>query len=152
MDPVYRGKRLPSVFSTTDEAYHKALKAPVAQIFSMTSMRNFEPHADRCTDIFLKAMRDLQGQPVDFAVWLHWYAYDVIGEITFQRRFGFMEQRRDVDHMIKGIDAALKYAGVIGQVPSWHPCLVGNRTLMDFLGRLFPDLPDPLKRVLTVLS
>ncbi|CZR68485.1 related to pisatin demethylase cytochrome P450 [Phialocephala subalpina] len=113
MAPFYQDTKMDSLFTTRDPAYHNALKKPIAQLFSMTNMRNYEPHADECTAIFLKSMKDLQGKPVDLAIWLQWYAFDVIGNITFQRKFGFMEQRRDVDHMIRGIDEALKYVKVI---------------------------------------
>lgn len=107
-----------SLFSERDPQTHKALKSPVAQMFSMTNIRNFEPYADECTRIFMDAMRDLEGQAVDFAQWLQWYAFDVIGSITFQRRFGFMEQRQDIDDMIKKINDGLEYVKVISQFES----------------------------------
>ena len=139
-----------SMFTTRDPAYHKALKQPVAQLFSMTNMRNYETYADDCTGIFIQAMRDLESQPVDFAIWLQWYAFDVIACITFQRRFGFMEQRKDIDNMIGGLDAGLNYVKIIGQCPTLHPYLMGNRPLMKFLATVIPNLPDPLGRFIDV--
>ncbi|KAL5366583.1 cytochrome P450 [Aspergillus floccosus] len=41
--------------------------------------------------------------PVDLHTWLQWYGCDVIGAITFQERFGFMEERKDVRGMIGAI-------------------------------------------------
>lgn len=43
MAPVYNDEKMDSLFSTRDPVYHKALKVPVAQLFSMTNMKNFEP-------------------------------------------------------------------------------------------------------------
>ena len=134
-----------SLFTTRDPAYHSALKKPVAQLFSMTNMRNYEPHADECTAIFLESMKDLQGTPVDLASWLQWYAFDVIGNITFQRKFGFMEQRRDVDGMIRGIDEALKYVKVVGMFPALHPWVVGNKLVRETLPKILP-LPDTIRQ------
>ncbi|KAF2018869.1 cytochrome P450 [Aaosphaeria arxii CBS 175.79] len=114
----YQGRRMDSMFTERDSQAHKALKSPVAQLFSMTNMRNFEVYADECTGIFMDAMRDLEGQAVDFAEWLQWYAFDVIGSITFQRRFGFMEKREDVDGMIGKINDGLEYVKLLGQVES----------------------------------
>ena len=151
MSPFYEGSNLESLFSTRDPAYHRALKTPVSAIFSMTQMRNFESYADQCSDIFMAAMHDLQGTSVDLAEWLQWYAFDVIGAITFQRRFGFMDQRRDVDDMIKQIDGGLRYAGVVGQMPAWHPWLLGNRPLTNLLSKLI-DLPNPIPKILKVCS
>jgi cytochrome P450 len=84
MAPFYQDA---SLFTARDPAYHSALKKPVAQLFSMTNMKNYEAHADERTAIFLNSMKDLQGKPVDLATRLQWYAFDVIGNITFQSRF-----------------------------------------------------------------
>lgn len=85
-----------SMFSVRDPTEHQALRRPVAQKFSMSSIRSMEPLADECTGIFLAATDNLAGELVDLGTWLQWYAFDVIGAITFQRRFGFMEERKDV--------------------------------------------------------
>ena len=116
----------------------------------MTNMKNFEPYADECTRIFIEAMQDLEGQNIDLGAWLQWYAFDVIAYITFQRRFGFMEQRRDVDGMIEALDGALNYVKIIGQYPGWHPWLLGNATLVKFVKKIAPGLPDPLRWFLEV--
>lgn len=139
-----------SLFTTRDPEYHKNLKRPVAQLFSMTNMKAYEVYADECSQLFIDAMTELQGQSIDLGAWLQWYAFDVIASITFQRRFGFLEQRKDVHHMIQDLDFAFLYAKLIGQFPHLHKWLVGNKTLMNTLNRLFGELPDPLSRFLKV--
>jgi hypothetical protein len=118
-----------------------------------------EPFADECTQIFLDAMRSLQDNPnpdpdpIDLGAWLQWYAFDVIGAISFQRRFGFMEERRDVLGMIGSIDAVLKYAALAGQVPGVHAWLMGSRLVGKFLAaQPFVDVPDPLRTIVEVCS
>ena len=138
-----------SLFTTQDPVYHKALKSPVAQLFFMTNMRNYEPHADECTAIFIKSMQELQGQPVDLAIWLQWYAFDVIGNITFQRIFGFMEQRRDVDDMIEGINIALHYVKIIGQFPFLHGWLIGSDVIKAIWLRILP-IRDTMTKFMNV--
>ena len=150
MTPTYKGEKQESLFSTRDPAYHKALKVPVAQLFSMTNMKNFEPYADECTRIFISAMQDLEGQHVDLGEWLQWYAFDVVAYISFQRRFGFMEERRDVRGMIGALNGGLNYVKIVGQYPEWHPWLLGNRRLVAFVKRMFPNMPDPLDEFLKV--
>lgn len=148
MAPDYKGSRMDSMFTARDPKYHQHLKSSVARLFSMSNMRNFEIYADECTAIFVDAMRGFDGQAVDFAVWLQWYAFDVIGSITFQHRFGFMEQRRDVDNMIAGIDQGLQYIKVIGQYPEWFPVLKGLllQTPLKYLIRL-TDTMDKFMKV-----
>lgn len=53
------------MFSMSDPAGHQALRRPVAQKFSMSSIKSLEPFADECTKIFVDAMKDLEGQQVD---------------------------------------------------------------------------------------
>ena len=139
---------MPSMFSTTDPAYHKSLKQPVSQKFSMTSIRSFEPYVDQCSDIFITEMRTKVGQRVELADWCQYYAFDVIGSITFQRRFGFMEQGRDVDNMMAAIWKVLTYAGIIGQVPELHPWLLGNPLLISILRRTGMLDDDPFPRII----
>jgi hypothetical protein len=87
----------------------------------MTYIKALETFVDGCTDIFIEAMHDLESQAVDLGVWLQlvfptsfqmglktnikirWYVFDIIGGITFQRRFGFLEKRQDIEGMIGGI-------------------------------------------------
>jgi hypothetical protein len=88
---------------------------------------------DECSDIFLKTMRELSGSPIDLGVWLQWYAFDVIGAITFQQRFGFMEQRKDVRDMIAGLEFGLWYGSLVGQIPELHPWMLGNPVLNHVL-------------------
>ena len=150
MVPTYKDEPLDSVFSARDPEYHRRLKRPVAQLFSMSNMRNYEPYADECTDIFIKTMLELQGQKIDLSDWLQWYAFDVIGCITFQRRFGFMEQRRDIDNMMRETRAALSYFKVVGQYPALHSWTMGNRRVVNMIKRFLPDMPDALSRFLEV--
>lgn len=141
-----------SLFATRDSAYHRTLKRPVAQLFSMTNMKNYEIYTDECTRIFMQSMRELQKKPVDLSVWLQFYAFDVIASITFQRRFGFMEQRKDIGNMIGDLHFALQYGKVIGQFPVLHPWLVGNKWLLSTLKGLGMNLPDPLAQFVKVLG
>ncbi|KAJ5629935.1 cytochrome P450 [Penicillium herquei] len=144
--PFFEDKVMPSMFSVRDPATHQALRRPVAQKFSMSSIKSLEPFADECTKIFIDSMKDLEGQRVDLGEWLQWYAFDVIGAITFQQRFGFMEQRKDVQNMIADLEVGLQYAGIVGQVPSLHSWMIGNIWVGKFLAmQPFVHAPDPLR-------
>jgi hypothetical protein len=130
-----------SIFSARIPLEHKRLKSAVANKFSMTSLRDLEPLMDDCSDIFLKAMRELSGSPVDLGAWLQWYAFDVIGAITFQQRFGFMEERKDVRDMIAGLEFGLWYGSLVGQIPELHPWILGNPVLNHVMATV-PALND----------
>ncbi|PVH70745.1 cytochrome P450 [Cadophora sp. DSE1049] len=147
--PIYRDEIMHSMFSTRDPEFHKALKTPVAQLFSMTNIKNYEPYADECSKIFINAMKDLEGQAIDLGAWLHWYAFDVIASLTYSKRFGFLEERRDTGDMIKALEASLSYTRVIGQFPGWHKYLFGNIPLVKWVMKTFP-INNALERFLRV--
>ncbi|PVH73614.1 cytochrome P450 [Cadophora sp. DSE1049] len=148
MTPEYQNALMPSLFTTRDPTHHKTLKRSVASKFSMSSIRTLEPLVDECSSIFIRSMQDLEGQKVDLGAWLQWYAFDVIGMITFNRRFGFMEERRDIGDMISDIEAGLRYAGIAGQVEGLHRWLVGNKFLVRSLESIpWLHTPNPLKTI-----
>ncbi|KAJ9653012.1 hypothetical protein H2198_007759 [Neophaeococcomyces mojaviensis] len=144
------GMNMASMFSTRNPEHHKTLKRPVAQKFAMTSIRSLEPLVDPCSDIFTDAMQASAGQIVDLGTWLQWYAFDVIGAITFNRRFGFMEKQRDIENIIEGLDFGLAYGGIIGQMPWLHPWLLGNLTLRKLRAWLLPNAPDPVRTAINI--
>jgi hypothetical protein len=139
------------MFSTRDGTDHKHLKAPVSGIFSLSSIRQLEPIIDECTDIFIDEMTKRSPKPVDFSTWLQWYAFDVIGSITFLARFGFMEQGKDVEGMIEKLDTGLTYVSTICFVPELHKYLLGNPKLMKILN-FIPAVraKDPFPTILNV--
>lgn len=136
-----------SLFTTRDSEEHKLLKRPVAQWYSMTSIRSLEYLVDPCSHLFTDAMTDLQGEVIDLGTWVQWYAFDVIGAITFGSRFGFMETRKDVQGVINGIEVGLTYCGVIGQIPVLHKFLLGNMIVRKVLGYLMGGKGDPMPTV-----
>ena len=49
------------------------------------------------------------------------------------------------------VKCSARYAAVIGQVPEWHPYLVGSLWLSKALAaQPFVDLPDPLRTIVKV--
>jgi cytochrome P450 len=140
------------MFSVRDPSHHQALRRPVAQKFSMSSIKAMEVFADDCSDIFISCMKQLEGQDVDLGEWLQWYAFDVISAITFQRRFGFMEQRKDVESMISDISSSLEAAAMIAQVPAIYPWTIGNNYVAKLLAwQPFIRVPDPMRTVVKVI-
>ncbi|RDW79279.1 cytochrome P450 [Aspergillus mulundensis] len=117
-----------NLFSTRDEQFHRDQKRPVANAYSMTSLLELEGAVDSCTELFLSRLRDFadKKRPVDLGTWLQYYAFDVVGEFSFAKKLGFLQEGRDVDDMMAGIQGILAYASLIGQIPEAHKVLLGN--------------------------
>lgn len=130
---TYKRRPLDNLFATRDIEWHRRMKSTLAQAYSLSSLRQFGSMIDECSIMFTNAMRDLAGQPIDFGRWVQWYAFDVIGKITFSQDFGFLKNRRDGLNVVDGIDTGTKINSVIRQIPELHPWLLGNERLMDLL-------------------
>ncbi|KIW64809.1 hypothetical protein PV04_09717 [Phialophora macrospora] len=132
---IAKGRRLYTMFSTTDEKFHAKLRRAVSNAYAMSTLVQFEPLVDSTTLAFLDQLEQkfadkagLEGI-CDFSTWLQFYAFDVIGELTYSKRLGFVDRGEDVDGIIKNLEWLLNYAAIVGQMP--------------FLDRLF--LKNPLR-------
>lgn len=111
----------PDIFTEYREDVH-AQKKKVANVpYSMSAMQQLSPFIDDTIGFFITKMDAIAAQgprPVaDLGNWLHWFAFDVLGEVAFSRSFGFLEQGKDVDGAIHTIDESQRYNGIVGQVP-----------------------------------
>ena len=109
------GKRLQSLFNTTDEKYHTKLRRAIASSFSMSTIVQFEPLVDSTINALVVAIeqRFLNRSTCDFGEWLHFFAFDVIGEMIFSKRLGFMDQGFDIEGIIRGSKAIAAYGVVV---------------------------------------
>lgn len=118
---IAKGKPLLSLFNTTDEKFHSKLRRSVANAFSMSTLVQFEPLVDSTIAAFVRQIEqrfvDKTGDDgvVDFGTWLHYYAFDVIGELTFSKRLGFIDEARDIDGIIGTVEKALDYFSLVSR-------------------------------------
>lgn len=118
----------------------------VGKTYNMTNILESEAGVDSCTQLFFGRIDEwaTTGEPVDLGEWLQYYAFDVVGEVTFGKKLGFLRTGGDVDTMMGSIAGILAYASLCGQVPELHPFLLGNP--------LFPVLVPAMEWWNTVLN
>lgn len=94
----------------------------------MTSIVELEPFVDSSVEFFVRRIKEIGSNdtPMNMAEWFQWYAFDVIGELTFSTRYGFMENAKDVGDSTKTIDMFHAYVSFVGQAFSYHWALLGN--------------------------
>jgi hypothetical protein len=118
---VVNGKRVASMVFTTDEQQHSAIRKPVAQAYSLSSLVGYEPLVDSTTAVFLSRLDELfankEEKVCDLGLWLGWYAFDVIGELTFSKRLGFLEKAEDVEGIAKSVLQNFEWYAALGQMP-----------------------------------
>lgn len=116
---INKGRTLHSMFNTTDEKFHAKLRKAVSNAYAMSTLVQFEPLVDATTTEFLKQLElrfaDKPGQDgvCDFGTWLQYYAFDVIGELTYSQRLGFVDRGEDVEDIIGSLEWLLDYVAVV---------------------------------------
>jgi hypothetical protein len=118
---MVNGKRVASMVFATDEHQHSAMRRPIAQAYSLSSLVAYEPLVDSTTAVFLSRLDELfaskEDKVCDLGLWLGWYAFDVIGELTFSKRLGFLEKAQDVEGIAKSILENFEWCAALGQMP-----------------------------------
>ncbi|RYP66847.1 hypothetical protein DL771_007569 [Monosporascus sp. 5C6A] len=152
------------IFTEIREDVH-AMKKKVANVpYSMAAMRQLSPFIDDTIEVLVarlgefcpdaskgqgtaKGYEKLTGRHVvDLGAWLHYFAFDVLGEVAFGRSFGFLAAGVDVEGAIKTIDDMQRYNGIVGQVPELDYLLRRNP-----LAKLIPAL-DPSNSLITRIA
>ncbi|KAI1106570.1 cytochrome P450 [Jackrogersella minutella] len=117
---VVKSGPLASLFSTTDNTFHAQFRRCVNSAFAMSALVGYEPFVDNTTKLFLKQTERLfAGNPegCNFTQWLQFYAFDVIGEITYGKRHGFVEKNEDIDGIVGYLSKLFLYVAPVGQIP-----------------------------------
>ena len=96
------------------------MKKPIASAYSLSMIKEFEPLLDSTTAVFLSRLDELfasTGKVCDLGKWLQYYAFDVIGEMTFSKRLGFLEKGQDVEGIVASVARNFDRCSVLGQMP-----------------------------------
>lgn len=110
----------------------------------MSSLVQFEPLVDSAICEFLAQLRSRYTRKggsdkiVDFGEWLQYFAFDVICELTYSKRMGFMEKGDDVENIISNLQWVLNYAAVVSALTlrvhdMLTPITIGQVPVLDQL-------------------
>jgi cytochrome P450 len=111
-----KGVPLKTLFTSTDEAFHARLRRAVNNAYAMSSLVQFEPLVDSAIREFLAQLRNRftgSDKMLDFGEWLQYFAFDVICELTYSKRMGFIESGADVENIISNLQWVLDYAAIV---------------------------------------
>ena len=91
----------------------------------MSSLLHYESYVESAQDVFKQRLMEMceDGRVVDMHHWLQCYAFDVIGNITYSRRFGFLDEGKDIEGTMASLDSNLSYSTLVGVYPWAHPIL-----------------------------
>ncbi|KAK5328542.1 hypothetical protein LTR93_002327 [Exophiala xenobiotica] len=114
-----------TLFPDRDMKRHAETRKRFQAMYSMSSLVNYEGYVNECTAIFRERLSEFaeSGETIDMAHWLQCYAFDVIGNITYSQRFGFLDRGDDIAGLLKALHGVLRYGALVGIYASWHPLI-----------------------------
>ena len=88
-----------NLFSTRDPEYHRVEKRKIGAAYSLPNLLQSEAAIDSCVSLFMDRLSEFASkkEAVDLGAWLQYFAFDVVGEVTFASKLGFLEKGKDVD-------------------------------------------------------
>lgn len=91
-----------NLFSERKPEEHRIAKRKVGAAYAMPNVLQSEAAIGSCVELFMNRLRELtaDGRPIDLGAWLQYFAFDVVGEVSFASKLGFLEQGKDVDGMM----------------------------------------------------
>ncbi|KAK0640042.1 Cytochrome P450 monooxygenase gsfF [Lasiodiplodia hormozganensis] len=106
-------------FTQLDEKKHTFRRRMIQHIFTFKTVLDNEKYIDVVTELFMQRMAELadKGTVFDISEWVHWYTFDVIGELFFGRMFGFLRERKDIGGYIAAVDIILPHAIRVAVLP-----------------------------------
>ena len=107
------------LFADTSSESHAANKRLVSNSFSAKSLHELEDLVDKTVYKLLRCMDDMtvRGEIINLSDWLQWFAFDVIGHVTFSEDFGFLEKGADIDGTLRSILEMSRAGIVVAEMP-----------------------------------
>lgn len=108
------------VFTEKSNEKHALERRKTSNLYAMSSLVSYEPFVDKVNREFMAALADhaQRKHEFDLFTWMQFYAFDVIGEITFGRSFGLIEAGYDKDGLLHAAHVgSISYGSLAGLVP-----------------------------------
>ena len=87
----------------------------------MSSILESEAYIDDCTELFVSKLAEFAdtGAAIDLGLWLPMWAFDVIGDLYFGSKFGFLETGEDVGGWIQTTAMGMSAFLTIANLPTF---------------------------------
>ncbi|PYH94298.1 cytochrome P450 [Aspergillus ellipticus CBS 707.79] len=117
--------------SERDPQRHIRKSRNVASGYALSNIIKSEPQVDALLTLLEDQFDQLiaAGQPVEFDRWFNYFAFDVVGEVTFSSPFRFLETGTDIRNAIANTRALALYIAIMGHYVWLHNLTLGNPLL-----------------------
>jgi hypothetical protein len=106
----------------------------VAVGYSLSNVIKGEPYMDNALRLFCTQLGRLidNGSDISLDKWVNYLAFDVVGESTFSRSFGFLEAGKDIGNSIANQYQLRLYIALVGHFSWAHDYLLANPLIERF--------------------
>ncbi|ETS74955.1 hypothetical protein PFICI_13439 [Pestalotiopsis fici W106-1] len=117
------GKIIYNLFSETNQHEHSRQKRPIAKLYSATGVLALETHMDQMIQKLCEVLatqssdKTGEGKVLDLGEWLLYFAWDLVGEITFSQPIGYLDKGHDFDGTLANADQTMDYFAMVAQMP-----------------------------------
>lgn len=135
---VAKGEVAHTLFSSPDMSWHNSLKKSVSSSFTMSAVVDYEHLVDATIEVCLRELnRRFAGKPgsqglIDLHTWMLYFSFDVIGDLTYGARHGFIESSSDIAGIIHYVKSFLNYGFIV--CPS-KAAMTLNMLILDTIRR-----------------
>lgn len=102
----------------------------VAVGYSLSNILKGESHIDGCIALFQEQLNRLiklaPASGIHLDKWVNYLAFDIVGESTFSKSFGFLESGHDIRNSISNQFKLRLYIAIIGHYNFLHDYLLAN--------------------------
>lgn len=125
-----------SLMSECDPKKNAAMRSNVASGYSGSNVLRSEPSIDKLIQLLESRLDELSRKkgPFELGLWLHFLTWDIMGEVMFSTRFGFLDQGKDIGNSIKNNFGLAVYVTLTSYARWLHAIFLGNPILrwLDF--------------------
>lgn len=129
-----------SLFNMQDAKVHAKFRKVAAGPYSFTNVKKMEPLIDAQIQHWIGRLDEkfaTPREPLDFAPWAVYVAYDIISEVGFGAPFGFVAEGKDIEGLIQGFHDGLVPFGIMARL---YP--MTNWIKSTFLGKYMVASPE----------
>ena len=117
-----------NLMSEVDATRHIQKTKNVQPGYAFSNIIKTEPYVDTAMSLLRRRFTELSeaGKHVNFDEWFNFMAFDIMGEVTFSKHFGFLEKGIDIGDAIANTRALGIYVAIMGHFWQAHDYLLAN--------------------------
>ena len=118
----------PNQMSEVNAQKFLTFQKKIAAGYALSSVIKAEAEIDQAIEIFDQQIDKIvtSERSIELDTWFAYFAFDVVGQITFSQSFGFLEQGSDVGNCIKTSHRLVSYLSIMAHFYQYHDILMSN--------------------------